>query len=54
MNKGFNPTPTDVASYARVLDSIKSRLIGLGSGSGRIHLEDIEKLCVKYFGGQTG
>jgi hypothetical protein len=20
MNKGFNPTPTDVASYARVLD----------------------------------
>ena len=21
MNKGFNPTPTDIASYTRVLDS---------------------------------
>ena len=22
MNKGFNPTPTDIASFTRVLDSI--------------------------------
>lgn len=21
MNKGFNPTPTDIASYSRILDS---------------------------------
>ena len=38
MNKGFNPTPTDVASYAR----------------GRIHIEDVEKLCLKYFSGNFG
>lgn len=23
MNKGFNPTPTDIASYTRVIDSNK-------------------------------
>lgn len=45
MNKGFNPTPTDVASYARVLDR---------NGSGRILLADIERLTSKYFGGQFG
>ena len=33
MNKGFNPTPTDIASYTRVLDR---------KGTGRISTEDIE------------
>lgn len=53
MNKSFNPTPTDVASFARVLDSIFEIIIHplIGNGSGRIYSEDVEKLCTKYFGG---
>jgi hypothetical protein len=43
MNKGFNPTPTDIASYTRVIDSkIISISIKLERGTGRVHMEDVE------------
>jgi len=32
MNKGFNPTPTDIASYSRIIDSIT---ISLSNFRGR-------------------
>ncbi|CAD8096098.1 unnamed protein product [Paramecium primaurelia] len=44
MNKGFNPTPTDIASYSRILDR---------KGTGRVTLEDIEQLCLKFFGAKS-
>jgi hypothetical protein len=31
MNKGFNPTPTDIASYSRVLDSINNIILRKGN-----------------------
>jgi hypothetical protein len=43
MNKGFNPTPTDIASYTRVIDSNSIiKLPFLERGTGRVHMEDVE------------
>ena len=57
MNKGFNPTPTDIASYTRVIDSKAPQLIQISlfllpeRGTGRVFREDVEQLCLRYFAG---
>ncbi|CAD8137352.1 unnamed protein product [Paramecium pentaurelia] len=42
MNKGFNPTPTDIAAFSRIIDRRQC---------GMVTDRDIEALCIKYFGG---
>ena len=44
MNKGFNPTPTDVASFARVLDSKLNKLILQKTVAGA-YIATISKRC---------
>lgn len=35
MNKGFNPTPTDIAAYSRIIDSTPSSIISKGRASAK-------------------
>ena len=43
MNRSFTPSRLDVESYARVLDR---------NGDGKVTLQDIENLCVRYLVGE--
>ena len=43
MNKGFNPSKADVDTYSRILDR---------NNDGKITLQDIEELAVKYLVGE--
>lgn len=51
MNKEFNPTPTDIAAFSRIIDSIWTIYWLLGRQCGMVTDRDIEALCIKYFGG---
>ncbi|CAD8140305.1 unnamed protein product [Paramecium octaurelia] len=42
INIDFSPSQTDVKGYAKIFDR---------EGKGKISVEDIERLCFKYFGG---
>lgn len=42
MSKGFNPSKSDIDTYVRVLDR---------NGDGRITLNDLESLAIKYLVG---
>ena len=44
MNKGFNPSKADVDTYSRILDR---------NNDGKVTLQDIEELAVKYLVGET-
>lgn len=44
MNKGFNPSKADVDTYSRILDR---------NNDGRINLQDIEDLAIKYLVGEV-
>ncbi len=43
MNRNFTPSKLDVESYARVLDR---------NGDGRVTLQDVENLCIRYLVGE--
>lgn len=45
MNKGFNPSKADVDTYSRILDR---------NNDGRVTLQDIEDLAIKYLVGDLG
>ena len=42
MSKGFNPSKADVDTYFKILDR---------NGDGRVTLQDIEAIAVKYLVG---
>jgi Ca2+-binding EF-hand superfamily protein len=43
MNRNFTPSKLDVESYAKVLDR---------NGDGRVTLQDVEALCIRYLVGE--
>jgi len=43
MNRNFTPSKLDVESYARVLDR---------NGDGRVTIQDVENLCIRYLVGE--
>jgi Ca2+-binding EF-hand superfamily protein len=43
MNRSFTPSRLDVESYARVLDR---------NGDGKVSLQDVEALCIRYLVGE--
>ena len=43
MNRNFTPSKLDVESYARVIDR---------NGDGRVTLQDVENLCIRYLVGE--
>ena len=43
MNKGFNPSKADVDTYSRILDR---------NNDGRVTLQDLEDLAIKYLVGE--
>jgi len=43
MNRSFTPSKLDIESYARVLDR---------NGDGRVTLQDVEALCIRYLVGE--
>ncbi|CAD8181751.1 unnamed protein product [Paramecium octaurelia] len=45
MSKGFNPSKSDIDTYLRILDR---------NGDGKITIQDIEALAIKYLVGITG
>lgn len=45
MNKGFNPSKADVDTYSRILDR---------NNDGKVTLQDIEDLAIKYLVGDLG
>lgn len=45
MNRNFTPSRLDIESYAKVLDK---------NGDGKVTLEDLEAVCIKYLVGDQG